>query len=383
MAYFSKNPRLEALILTEQAPAGAKNPAAGSRKMIIDTSGDLFIKDSAGSSVQVGGIGSINGLTTGTQTFAVGTAGTNFNIVSAGSAHTFNIPDASGANRGLVTTGAQTFGGVKTFTAPNLGTPTSGLLSACTGLPIIGGTTGTLSVARGGTGVTSMASVTGIPIVSGTTGTLSVARGGTGVTGSTGTGSVVLSIAPALTGATTMAATGNVKAISVTGSHANEYVGTFTQGTGGSTASVLALVFGPATTADASWVDFVGDGNSYGAIARAGSIMEYQVASDERIKADIKPIKHALPRVRGILAGDYLLKHEGVRQEGFLAQQLLDWCPGAVRIGGDDPRKKPWMVSYQRVIPLHNAAITELADMFDESQREIMTLRERIETLEV
>jgi hypothetical protein len=43
-----------------------------------------------------------------------------------------------------------------------------------------------------------MTNVTGLPIVAGTTGTLSVARGGTGVTTSTGTGNVVLSNSPTL-----------------------------------------------------------------------------------------------------------------------------------------------------------------------------------------
>lgn len=38
---------------------------------------------------------------------------------------------------------------------PALGTPSSGTLTNCTGLPIVNGTTGTLSVARGGTGVTT------------------------------------------------------------------------------------------------------------------------------------------------------------------------------------------------------------------------------------
>lgn len=45
---------------------------------------------------------------------------------------------------------------------------------------------------------TSLASATGLPIVSGTTGTLTVARGGTGVTTSTGSGNVVLSTSPTL-----------------------------------------------------------------------------------------------------------------------------------------------------------------------------------------
>lgn len=49
------------------------------------------------------GLSSLNGLTGTTQTFATGTTGSNFNIVSSGSTHTFNLPNSSSSNTGLLT----------------------------------------------------------------------------------------------------------------------------------------------------------------------------------------------------------------------------------------------------------------------------------------
>jgi hypothetical protein len=48
------------------------------------------------------GVNAINGLTAQVQNLATGTAGTDFAISSTGSTHTFNLPTASAANRGAL-----------------------------------------------------------------------------------------------------------------------------------------------------------------------------------------------------------------------------------------------------------------------------------------
>lgn len=63
------------------------------------------------------GITSLSGLTGATQTLATGTSGTDFNISSSGTTHTFNIPTASASNRGLLSTSDwSTFNGKVPYT---------------------------------------------------------------------------------------------------------------------------------------------------------------------------------------------------------------------------------------------------------------------------
>ena len=107
-----------------------------------------------------GGVTSLNGLTANTQYFDEGTSGTDFNISSVTDTHTFNLPDASGTARGVITTGTQTIAGAKTFSS-NISIP-------ATGTPLI------LSVSSGGSvsglDTATYPSLTELALVKGVTG---------------------------------------------------------------------------------------------------------------------------------------------------------------------------------------------------------------------
>jgi hypothetical protein len=86
------------------------------------------------------GITSLNGLTALTQTFAVGTSGTDFGISSDTSTHTFNLPTASATNRGALSSADWTTFNNKqnALTNPITGTGTTNYLPKFTGASALG-----------------------------------------------------------------------------------------------------------------------------------------------------------------------------------------------------------------------------------------------------
>lgn len=104
-------------------------------------------------------------------TLAVGNGGTGITSFGTGVATALG-QNVSGSGGIALTTSP-------VFTTPNLGTPSAGTLTSCTGLPLSTGVTGTLAISNGGTGSTS---TTYCSLTTNVTGTLPVANGGTGAT---------------------------------------------------------------------------------------------------------------------------------------------------------------------------------------------------------
>lgn len=126
--------------------------------------------------------GTVNLASEVTGTLPVANGGTGITSFGTGVATFLGTP--SSANLAAAVTdetgsGSLVFSTSPTLTTPNLGTPSAATLTNATGLPIDGGTTGTLPVNRGGTGATSL-TANNVLLGNGTAALQTVAPGSSG-----------------------------------------------------------------------------------------------------------------------------------------------------------------------------------------------------------
>jgi hypothetical protein len=113
----------------------AVSDETGTGSLVFATDPTITLANGTGLPVATG----ISGLGAGVATFLATPSSANLRTA---------VSDETGS-------GSLVFATSPTLVTPALGTPTSGTLTSCTGLPIDAGTTGTLPVLRGGTGVTT------------------------------------------------------------------------------------------------------------------------------------------------------------------------------------------------------------------------------------
>ena len=209
-----------------------------------------------------------------------------------------------------------------------------------------------MAIKVGGTTVIDDSRAANVVSITGLTTALSVAQGGTGVTTSTGTTSVVLSNSPTLvTPALGTPSSGNL---------ANCTFPTLNQNTSGSAATFTS-------TSQNSQFNSVGVGTTAsataGEIRATNNITAYY--SDDRLKTRLGVIENALDKVDSLDTFYYeanelaqSLGYTPIREVGLSAQQVQAVMPEVVVPAPID--EKYLTVRYERLMALAFAAIKEL-----------------------
>ena len=144
----------------------------------------------------------------------------------------------------------------------------------------------------------------------------------------------------------------------------------------------MTIEVGSTASTDAStFIYFVNQNiaNLCGSIGRtgAGFNVSYGTASDARLKENVRDLSPSLGVVQQMQPRLFNWIGDTAQTEcvGFIAQELVEVYPDAVKVGGDDAAKQPWQVDYAKLTPI-------LVSALQEATATIQALAKRVEALE-
>jgi len=130
------------------------------------------------------------------------------------------------------------------------------------------------------------------------------------------------------------------------------------------------------TAASTNYLEFRNKGTATGYISYDGTDVSITQASDARLKNNIKNAESALSIIESskVRSFDWNKEYKKRKRFGFIAQELYEAFPEAVKIGGDNPEDDPWLINESKLIPVMVRAIQEQQEMIQELRARVAQL---------
>jgi trimeric autotransporter adhesin len=138
-------------------------------------------------------------------------------------------------------------------------------------------------------------------------------------------------------------------------------------------------------TTAGNYIEFRTDENVLtGQIQDVSGTMQYQSASDSRLKENVESMTEGLTDVlamnpvkftwKNIVTENKTVDMKGAESRGFLAQELNEHYPWAVSEGGENEKENPWGVDYGKLTPVLVKAIQEQQTIIESLEARITAL---------